>query len=113
MMKYRYLVLGILLGLSLGFIIGRQYGMRVQEKVDQLQQSPHQVEVIAANKDIQEGDVLKRTDLALMNVPEGVVSNPVSLQDVDRVIGHKTLNRLEAGQSLHWSDIEGRSGTDR
>ena len=113
MTKYQYLILGIILGVALGFIIGKNYGMRVQGEIDQIQQSSHRVEVIAARISLPEGTVLKRADLSVMSVPEAVVSNPIFLNDVDRIIGHKTLNRLDAGQSLHWADIEGQAGTDQ
>ena len=107
-MRYQHLILGIGLGLVLGFVIGRGYGMRAQGDFDRkILQSVPRVEIVAARTALPEGAVLKRSDLAVVDVPAGEVNNPILLQDVDRIIGHKTLTRLEERQSIHWSDVEG------
>ena len=111
MNRYQYLLLGVVGGLALGFIIGRHYGMRMQDQTDRATYEVRdKVDVLAAGKDLPAGATLVRDDLRKMAVPTESVGDHVLREDVDRIVGRTTRAPIERGQPLRWADIQASTG---
>lgn len=110
-MKQRMvLIISVLVGL-LAFVMTRSYFEHQLAEIEQERQlllaSEKQVDVIVAKKDLPDGTILTKSDLAAMSVPSRAVSkNTITVDDQERIFGKKLKYRLDAREALMWSYVD-------
>lgn len=110
-MKQRMvLIISVLVGL-MAFWLTRGYFSARMEEIEKQRQlllsSEKQVDVLVAKKDLPDGTLLLKKDLAAVSMPGRAVSkNTITVEDQDRVFGKKLKYRLDAGEALMWSYVD-------
>ncbi len=110
-MKQRMvLIISVVIGL-LAFWMTRSYFNNqlaaIEKERQLLTSSERQVDVLVARKDLPDGTVLLKKDLAAVSMPGRAVSkNTITVDDQERVFGKKLKYRLDAGEALMWSYVD-------
>ncbi|MEI8350979.1 MAG: Flp pilus assembly protein CpaB [bacterium] len=110
-MKQRMvLVISVIVGLLAFWMTRSYFAARMAEIETERQQliaSERQVDVLVAKKDLPDGTVLLKKDLAAISMPGRAVSkNSITVEDQERIFGKKLKYRLDAGEALMWSYVD-------
>lgn len=111
-MKQRIvLIIAVVVGL-LAALLTRQYLVAKNREVDQtiakIKGKYKTVEVVVAARPIPAGSVLTAADIGPLSVVERQLRpDAVRSEDFRDLLNRKTLNRLDAGAPIFWSDIAG------
>jgi Flp pilus assembly protein CpaB len=111
-MKQRIiLVIAIVFGL-LAALLTRQFlvakDRQVKEQIAAFNRHNQTVDVIVLNKALPAGSVISREDIgSLPFIERQLRYDTVRDSDWRDLVGRKTLNRIDAGKPVFWTDIEG------
>lgn len=111
-MKQRIvLIVSVVLGI-LAAILTRQYLVAKNNEVDQtiarIRSKYRTVDVVVAGRPLPAGSVITGEDIGYISVVEQQLRHDAVRKDDYRdLINRKTLNRLDAGAPIFWSDIAG------
>ncbi|MGI6495343.1 MAG: Flp pilus assembly protein CpaB [Kiritimatiellia bacterium] len=105
------LVLSVAAGL-LAMFLTQQYlaanNRKVERRLAEIDRRYAKIGVLAAGRDLPAGSILQRSDLKVLDVvASGVRGHAVPEQDVQLVIGRKTIAPLQTASPIYWSDLEG------
>ena len=110
-MKQRMvLIISVVVGL-LAFWMTRSYFdarlAEIEKERQLLIASEKQVDVLVAKKDLPDGTILLKKDLAAVSMPGRAVSkNTITVEDQERIFNKKLKYRLDAGEALMWSYVD-------
>jgi pilus assembly protein CpaB len=111
-MKQRIiLIVSVAMGL-LAMILTRQYlrakDREVAGRLAEIERRYQRVGVVAVTRNLPAGSVLMREDLAAIDVFEAAIrGHAVREADFAKILGRKTVNQLQKGSPVFWSDVEG------
>jgi pilus assembly protein CpaB len=107
------LVISILIGV-LAFGLSIKYfkseAAKVQSELNRIYAGATQVSIVVAKRDIPEGIAITKDDLAFKRVLQQevkVAGNAVLSEDVDLLLGRKTLFQIKHEEPIYWRFIEG------
>jgi pilus assembly protein CpaB len=88
--------------------------LEIQKVKDEIRSRARTIEVIAAASDLPSGTTLRYQDLGTMQMLEASAPDQVvRKEEVNSILGKKTLFQIKARQAVLWSDIEGAEQVSR
>ena len=105
------LIVSILAGLAAAILTRVYFAAKdaeVQDLKDAIKARYGTLEVLCFNKEVPSGTVLAKSDLGLKTVPAvGMRGQALTFDDLNSVLGRKTLLGHRRGDVLFWADVEG------
>jgi len=83
---------------------------QVRDELARIRAGAREIEVVVAAEDIPQGATLQRSDLAKKTAYERDVTvrgHVVLVEDANFILGRQTMFKIDRGEAIFWSDIEG------
>jgi pilus assembly protein CpaB len=111
------LIISIVIGV-LAFLLTRQYlqgeKAKIEKMLEDFRKRTKMVWVVAAKNSIPGQTTISRKDLNLIEVAENTLTDRAIMNnEVERIIGKKTVFDVKQGKMVLWSDIEGGLPSDQ
>ncbi|MDA1044394.1 MAG: Flp pilus assembly protein CpaB [Verrucomicrobia bacterium] len=107
------LAISIVVG-ALAFLLTVKYlnskETEFKRRVQELYKGAKKISVVIAKADIPQGAVLTKDDLAkkeIFEIETTIRGHAVTPQEAELILGRKTLFKINVGEPIFWSDIEG------
>lgn len=111
MKQHIILIIAVVIGLLAAFLT-RQFlaskNQEVSEEIQKIKGRYVEIEVVAVNKQLPGGSIIKREDLGKRTVFENQIRHDaVRAADWEDLVGRKTVHSLNRNEPVYWTDIEG------